>query len=83
MIAFDTGTLLGVVIGALAALTIEHGWGWVLAQYHARKARAESQAKSLYDEVSGAVRAAIAPLRADLDALKADVDAIKTKLPQA
>lgn len=28
--------LLGIAIGAIGALTIEHGWGWVLAQYHQR-----------------------------------------------
>lgn len=27
--------IVGVVVGALGALTLEHGWGWVLAKYHA------------------------------------------------
>lgn len=31
-----TSLLIGIVIGAIGALTIEHGWGWVLAQYHQR-----------------------------------------------
>lgn len=28
--------IMGIVIGAIGALTIEHGWGWILAQYHQR-----------------------------------------------
>lgn len=28
--------LIGIAIGAIGALVIEHGWGWVLAQYHQR-----------------------------------------------
>lgn len=28
--------IIGVAVGAIGALTIEHGWGWVLAQWHQR-----------------------------------------------
>lgn len=28
--------IIGIAIGAVVALTIEHGWGWVLAQFHAK-----------------------------------------------
>lgn len=31
--------IIGIVIGAIGALTIEHGWGWILAQYHQRTGR--------------------------------------------
>lgn len=27
--------VIGVIVGALGTLTLEHGWGWVLAKYHA------------------------------------------------
>lgn len=27
---------VGLAAGAIGALTIEHGWGWVLAQWHER-----------------------------------------------
>lgn len=28
--------IIGIVVGAIGALTLEHGWGWILAQYHQR-----------------------------------------------
>lgn len=31
--------LIGIIIGAIGALAIEHGWGWILAQYHQRTGR--------------------------------------------
>ena len=37
------GTTLGIIVllaaGAVGALTIEHGWGWVLAKINAVKAK--------------------------------------------
>lgn len=27
--------ILGIAIGVVGTLTLEHGWGWVLAKYHA------------------------------------------------
>ena len=37
------GTTLGIVVllaaGAIGALTIEHGWGWILAKFNAVKAK--------------------------------------------
>lgn len=33
---FGSGLIIGLIGGALATLTIEHGWGWVLEQYHKR-----------------------------------------------
>ena len=34
-----TALVIGIIIGAILALTIEHGWGWVLTQYHQRTGR--------------------------------------------
>lgn len=31
-----TALLIGVSIGVVGTLFVEHGWGWVLAQYHQR-----------------------------------------------
>lgn len=28
-----------LAVGAIGALTIEHGWGWILAKYHAWRGR--------------------------------------------
>jgi len=30
-----TTALLLIAAGAVGALVLEHGWGWILAQYHA------------------------------------------------
>lgn len=31
--------LFWIAVGAIGALTLEHGWGWVLAQYHERTSK--------------------------------------------
>lgn len=28
--------VVGIIVGAIGILTVEHGWGWVLAQWHER-----------------------------------------------
>lgn len=28
--------IIGIIVGAIGALTVEHGWGWILAQWHQR-----------------------------------------------
>ena len=75
----NDGVFIG--IGAIVALTIEHGWGWVLAQYHARTAAAEAQAKTIFDEITGQVQAAVKPIAADVEAIKAAVAGLQTKTP--
>lgn len=67
-------TVIAIVAGASAVgtLTIEHGWGWVLAKYKARKARLASQGGDLL---------AIGKALADrVIALEKDVGALKTKV---
>lgn len=34
-----TAFAIGIIIGAVVVLIIEHGWGWLLAQYHQRTGR--------------------------------------------
>jgi hypothetical protein len=50
---------LAIAGGALGALTIEHGWGWVVAKIKAWRARATSQAGDLYFEMQGQVKAEV------------------------
>lgn len=81
-LAFDTfsvGTLAGVAAGAVGALTIEHGWGWVLSTYRAYVARAKTKADSVYAEVTSQVEAATKEITGRVTALEAAVDAIKQK----
>jgi hypothetical protein len=48
-----------VVIGAVGALTVEHGWGWVLARYHAYRDAAQKGAADIYAELQAQVKDAV------------------------
>lgn len=65
--------------GAVGTLTLEHGWGWVLAQYHARAAKAKAQATDLYAEINGQVKTTVDAALADkVDGLNAAAGIVKT-----
>ena len=75
-----TTDMILVGAGALGALTIEHGWGWVLARYHAYVATAQAKAKDTYGEITSQVDAATKGILSDVNQLKADVAALKAKV---
>ena len=82
-LAFDTfsvGTVAGIAIGAVGALTLEHGWGYVLARYHAYVATAKNKADSVYAEVTAQVEQATKDLTSRVVTLESDVAAVKAKV---
>lgn len=66
---FTAITFAGV--GAVGALTLEHGWGWMLRKIKERKARLVNQANAVGDQVKDVL--------ARVKALEADVVALKNK----
>lgn len=66
---------IALLAGALIALIIEHGWGWVLAQLKAVKAKQAAAATQAQTTLAQQIQAALAPLQAD-------IATIKSKLPQ-
>lgn len=81
MILLDAGRDLALLGGgAVGALTLEHGWGWVVAQWKARTAKVKAQADSLFTEVTSQVKAAVGPFEARVAALEADMANVKNEI---
>ena len=76
MFGISSAMLIAAGAGALGALTLEHGWGWVLARIKAYKA----QSKTVFEEVTAQVKDATSGLVADVSSLKSDVATIKAKV---
>jgi hypothetical protein len=79
-------TIIAMAAGAacvglvwLGVLTIKHGWGWVLAKYHARVAKAEAAFQA---EVSKALPAVLAPINADIALIKQKLGIAPAPVPQ-
>ena len=65
-----------IAAGAVGALTIEHGWGWVLGKVKAYRAKAQTT----FDEVTAQVTAATADLAGKVSSIESEIAAIKTKI---
>src|ERR1035437_7411099 len=82
----ESMTEIFAIIGFLAAaslvayvgyLTLSHGWGWVLAQWNARKQRIETDAAAVF---SAQWAGLTAPLTSTIAVIEADVAALKTRV---
>ena len=81
--AFTLWTAGAVAFGAAGALTLEHGWGWVLATvkaYIAKEKAKASAAVANLDSIKATIEAHLGPVTGALTALQQDVAAIKTKV---
>jgi len=84
MFGYSLTTLIALAVGAIGALTIEHGWGWVLAKYHAYRAQAQKAAGDVYAEVQAQTKGlqdAVTGLGKRLSDVEAAVKDLKGKLP--
>jgi hypothetical protein len=64
------GLAVVVALGYLGWLTLKHGWGWVLAQYHKRVASAKSKASA---DIMAVIEPRLKQIEADISAVKAKV----------